>query len=56
MNIFRRFAQAVARLVSRLCRPSPPEPSDPYAYRMAPVRKGPPSRSGAVALIEPGEE
>jgi hypothetical protein len=31
----------------------PPQPEDPYAYRMAPVRRGPKGRSGAaVAEIE----
>jgi len=30
-------------------------PGDPYAYRMAPVRSGPKSRSGA-AVVEPEEE
>jgi hypothetical protein len=30
-----------------------PEPEDPYAYRMAPVRRGPKDRSGAaVAELE----
>jgi hypothetical protein len=33
-------------------KPTPP-PGDPYAYRMAPVRRGPKGRSGAaVAEIE----
>jgi hypothetical protein len=32
---------------------SRPEPEDPYAYRMAPVRRGPKDRSGAaVAELE----
>jgi hypothetical protein len=31
----------------------PPQPGDPYAYRMAPVRRGPKGRSGAaVAELE----
>jgi len=31
----------------------PPQPDDPYSYRMAPVRRGPKGRSGAaVAEIE----
>ena len=29
---------------------------DPFADKFAPVRKGPPSRSGAVAVAEPGDE
>jgi len=32
---------------------SRPEPEDPHAYRMAPVRRGPKDRSGAaVAELE----
>ena len=34
-------------------RPAPPEPYDPYAGVRVPIRKGPPNRSGAVALEEP---
>lgn len=33
----------------------PPEPHDPYVGVREPVRKGPPNRSGAVALEEPEE-
>jgi hypothetical protein len=33
----------------------PPAPGDPYAYRMAPVRRGPGGRSGA-AVAEPEED
>lgn len=29
---------------------------DPFADKLAPVRKGPPSRSGAVAVAEPDDE
>jgi hypothetical protein len=29
---------------------------DPFAHKPAPVRKGPPSRSGAVAVAEPDDE
>jgi hypothetical protein len=28
---------------------------DPFAHRLAPVNKTPPSRSGAVAVAEPDE-
>jgi len=31
-------------------------PGDPYAYRMAPVRRGPTGRSGTAAVAEPEEE
>jgi hypothetical protein len=33
----------------------PPQPGDPYAYQMAPVRRGPKGRSGA-AVAEPEED
>jgi hypothetical protein len=29
------------------------EPPDPFAYTMAPTKKRPPQRSGAVAVAEP---
>ena len=41
--------------LQRLLRRRPAEPTDPYAGKLAPVRKGPPGRSGAVALAEPEE-
>jgi hypothetical protein len=34
----------------------PPLPGDPYAGRMAPVRRGPKGRSGAAAVLEPEED
>jgi len=35
----------------------PPQlPDDPYADRMAPVRRGPKGRSGAAAVAEPDED
>jgi len=34
----------------------PPLPGDPYADRMAPVRRGPKGRSGAAAVLEPEED
>lgn len=34
----------------------PDLPGDPYAYRMAPVRRGPKGRSRAAAVAEPEEE
>jgi len=39
--------------LQRLFRRKPTQPGDPYAYVMAPVRRGPKGRSGAaVAEIE----
>jgi hypothetical protein len=40
----------------RLWKPEPGLPGDPYAYRMAPVRRGPKGRSGAAAVAEPEAE
>lgn len=48
--MLKRLILALQRLLRR--KPAPPEP-DPYAGVRAPVRKGPPNRSGAVALEEP---
>jgi len=31
-------------------------PGDPYADRMAPLRRGPKGRSGAAAVAEPEED
>ena len=45
--------RAVVELLKRLFRKKPASPGDPYAYVMAPVRRGPKGRSGAaVAEIE----
>jgi hypothetical protein len=47
---FRIVLDFLRRLLGR--KPSPP-PGDPYAYAMAPLRRGPKGRSGAaVADIE----
>jgi hypothetical protein len=47
-----RFRTAVD-FVKRLLGKKPTQPGDPYAYVMAPVRRGPKGRSGAaVADIE----
>jgi hypothetical protein len=46
------YLQRVLEQLRRLFRPKP-EPEDPYAYKMAPVRRPPRGRSGAaVAEIE----
>jgi alkanesulfonate monooxygenase SsuD/methylene tetrahydromethanopterin reductase-like flavin-dependent oxidoreductase (luciferase family) len=47
--------RAMIERLRRLWRPSPEAPEDPYAYRMAPARRGPKGRSGA-AVAEPEEE
>jgi hypothetical protein len=48
-SLVRRIEDAIRRLLGR--EPSPPP--DPYAYAMAPLRRGPRGRSGAaVAEIE----
>jgi len=45
--------KALIDLVKRLLGKKPAAPEDPYAYVMAPVRRGPKGRSGAaVAEIE----
>jgi hypothetical protein len=41
--------------VRRWWRRKPELPGDPYAYRMAPVRRGPRGKSGAAAVAEPEE-
>ena len=49
-SLVKRLQDSIRRLLGR--GPSPPG-GDPYAYRMAPVRRGPKGRSGAaVAEIE----
>jgi|307.fasta_scaffold75963_2 hypothetical protein len=47
------------RLLDRMLRwwkPEPESAGDPYAHRMAPVRRGPKGRSGAAAVAEPEED
>ncbi len=49
-SLMQTLKAAIRRLLGR--EPSPP-PVDPYAYSMAPLRRGPKGRSGAaVAEIE----
>jgi hypothetical protein len=48
---FRRLLEKVSRWLRR----EPELPGDPYAYRMAPVRRGPKGKSGAAAVAEPEE-
>ncbi|MGC2448877.1 MAG: hypothetical protein WA477_14620 [Candidatus Sulfotelmatobacter sp.] len=45
--------QTILDFLKRLLGKRPAQPGDPYAYVMAPVRRGPKGRSGAaVAEIE----
>jgi len=50
-----RFVQNFQNMLRRLLRRNPAEPQDPYARARVPVRRGPSSRSAAVALEEPQE-
>ncbi len=51
-SLVKRLQDSLRRLLRRKPSP-PPADGDPYAYRMAPVRRGPKGRSGAaVAEIE----
>ena len=50
-----RFRNLLDRL-RRSWKREPDFPADPYADRMAPVRRGPKGRSGAAAVAEPEEE
>lgn len=47
-SIWKRFRRLLGK------KPTPP-PGDPYAYAMAPVRRGPKGRSGA-AVAEPEDD
>jgi hypothetical protein len=42
--------------VRRWWKKEPDIPGDPFAYRMAPIRRGPKGRSGAAAVAEPDED
>lgn len=49
-STLKRIRDAIRRFLGMK---PPPQPGDPYAYAMAPVRRGPKGRSGAaVAEIE----
>ena len=51
-SLMKKLQDSLRRLLGRKPSSDPP-PADPYAYRMAPVRRGPKGRSGAaVAEIE----
>ena len=55
-----RSARPLRKLLDRLKRIfmpriEPTEPEDPYAYRMAPLRR-PPGKGGAAAVAELDEE
>jgi len=51
----RSLLHSLMELLRRLRRPKPPMPEDPYAYKFAPVRRGPKDRSGA-AVAEPEDD
>lgn len=50
-SLFSALLEALRRLFGKK-----PEPEDPYAHRLAPVRRSPSGRSGAAAVAEPEEE
>jgi hypothetical protein len=51
-STLKRIQEAIRRLLGGK---PPSQPGDPYAYAMAPLRRGPNNRSGAaVAEIEEG--
>jgi hypothetical protein len=50
-----RFRIVLDFLRRLLGKKPPPQPGDPYAYQMAPLRRGPKGRSGA-AVAEPEED
>lgn len=51
----RTVLQTLKDLLRRLRR-NPQPPGDPYADRLAPVRRGPRGRSGAAAVAEPEDD
>ena len=52
-NSIKSRIQIMVDFLKRLLGKKPSQPGDPYAYVMAPVRRGPKGRSGAaVAEIE----
>jgi hypothetical protein len=50
-SLFSSLIEALRRLLGQK-----PEPGDPYAERLAPIRRGPKGKSGAAAVAEPEEE
>lgn len=53
-SFFQGFGDFLRRLMGG--RGEPEVPGDPYAYRPAPIRRGPNTRSGAAAVAEPEED
>jgi hypothetical protein len=51
----RSLLRSLMELLRRVRRRKPPMPEDPYAYKFAPVRRGPKGRSGA-AVAEPEDD
>ena len=54
MRVVMRLLKQLLRWLGALFGPGGGTP-DPFAHKMAPVRKGPKSRDGAVAVAEPDE-
>jgi hypothetical protein len=52
---WQRLLNRLKRLFGRKPEPEP-EPEDPFSGVRSPTKRGPQSRSGAVALAEPNEE
>lgn len=48
--------RVILDFLKRLLGKKPAQPGDPYAYVMAPVRRGPKGRSGAAAVAEIEED
>jgi hypothetical protein len=55
-NTWRSRFRFLAEKLRRWRRPEPELPGDPYAYQMAPVKRGPKGRSGSAAVAEPEED
>jgi len=54
--MLRRIRKLLSNILARRRKREPEPPRDPYAERLAPVRRGPKGRSGAAAVAEPDEE
>jgi hypothetical protein len=48
--------KTVKRFLSWLLPSKDEPPDDPYSYRPAPVRRDPPDRNSAIAVMEPDED
>jgi hypothetical protein len=50
-SLLSSLIEGLGRLLGRK-----PEPGDPYAERLSPIRRGPKGRSGAAAVAEAEED